>query len=452
MKAFANDARVMIRCGGEPDPRGEAVVYWMQRAQRAADNPALDVAIACANELAKPCVVFLGIVPFYPRANWRHYDFLVSGLSELAEALARRGVGFVLRRHPEHRLAPFLTEVKAALVIGDENPMNEPRAWREKIAEQVRVPLWTVDADVIVPSRLLLKEQFAARTMRPRIHKLLPDFLHPPREQNARHAWTGTLASRVVDSQFLDGFRMDRTVAPVPGRRGGTKEAMRLLHRFIANRLPTYAEDRNDPSLAGTSQLSAALHYGHIGPRTVALAVRDADAPQAQRDAYLEEFIVRRELAINFVHFNPRYETLASCEPWANKTLTAHALDERSPCYSEQRLEQAESHDPLWNAAQKQMVVSGWMHGYVRMYWAKKILEWSPTPEEAYARAVRLNDKYLLDGRDPNGYAGIAWAIGGKHDRAWGERPVFGKIRFMSYESTRKKFDSKGYIAQIAKL
>ena len=245
---------------------------------------------------------------------------------------------------------------------------------------------------------------------------------------------------------------MDRSVAPVPGRGGGAREAQRLLKDFVEHRLETYADDRNDPALAGTSQLSAALHFGHIGPRTVALAVRDAAAPKSQRDAYLEEFIVRRELAINFVHFNDKYETLASCEPWALKTLAEHALDERSPCYSDKQLENAESHDPLWNAAQKQMVVTGWMHGYVRMYWAKKILEWSPTPEAAYARALRLNDKYLIDGRDPNGYTGIAWAIGGKHDRAWGERPVFGKIRFMSYESTRKKFDSKGYIAQIAKL
>lgn len=452
MKAFANDPRVFVRRGGDPDPAGEAVVYWMQRAQRAEDNPALDVAIACANELGKPCVVFLGIVPFYPRANWRHYDFLVSGLADLGEGLAKRGVGFVLRRHPEHQLAPFLSEVKPALVIGDENPMNEPRAWREKVADLVKVPLWTVDADVIVPSRLLLKEQFAARTMRPRIHKLLPDFFHPPHDQNALHAFTRKVTSRPLDAHFLDGFKMDRSVAPVPGRRGGTKEAHRLLQRFVEHRLKTYGEDRNDPALAGTSQLSAALHFGHIGPRTVALAVRDADAPQVERDSFLEEFIVRRELAINFVHFNPKYESLASCEPWALKTLGEHTLDERVPCYSEKRLEDAESHDPLWNAAQKQMVVTGWMHGYVRMYWAKKILEWSPTPEEAYGRAMRLNDKYLIDGRDPNGYTGVAWAIGGKHDRAWGERKVFGKIRFMSYESTRKKFDSKGYIAQIAKL
>ena len=195
--------------------------------------------------------------------------------------------------------------------------------------------------------------------------------------------------------------------------------------------------------------MSAFLHYGQIGPRTVALAVRGADVPAADRDAFLEELIVRRELAINFVRFNPHYDRLEGCEPWACRTLDAHRDDPRRPQYSETRLEQAETHDPLWNAAQCQVVQTGWMHGYVRMYWAKKILEWTPSPEAAMEIAIRLNDKYQLDGRDPNGYAGIAWAIGGKHDRAWGpERPVYGKIRYMSLESTRRKFDSTRYIAR----
>jgi deoxyribodipyrimidine photo-lyase len=185
----------------------------------------------------------------------------------------------------------------------------------------------------------------------------------------------------------------------------------------------------------------------------VALAVRDAEAPSEDRKAFLEQLIVRRELSINFVRFNPHYDRLQGAEPWALRTLDEHRRDEREYRYSEAQLENAETHDPLWNAAQQQMVVGGWMHGYLRMYWAKKILEWTRSPEEAFEIAVRLNDRYELDGRDPNGYTGIAWAMGGKHDRAWGpERPVYGKIRYMSYPSTSRKFDSKAYINRVQTL
>lgn len=182
-------------------------------------------------------------------------------------------------------------------------------------------------------------------------------------------------------------------------------------------------------------------------------SVQKCGAPFEDRSAFLDELIVRRELAHNFVRFNSHYETFHSGEPWANQTLRIHTSDKREYFYSEAQLENAETHDPLWNAAQKQMVLTGWMHGYLRMYWAKKILEWSPSAEVAYDIAVRLNDRYELDGRDPNGYAGIAWAIVGKHDRAWGpERAVYGKIRYMSYASTSRKFDSGAYIANIEAL
>ena len=228
---------------------------------------------------------------------------------------------------------------------------------------------------------------------------------------------------------------------------GGTDAALAALRRFIRERLRGYASGRNRPEIDGTSQLSPYLHFGQIGPHTVALAVRDAPAPAHDRHAFLEELIVRRELAVNFVRYNPKFRTLASIEPWARRTLSEHARDARPFLYTEKQLANAETHDVLWNATQRQMVTSGWMHGYMRMYWAKKILEWSPTASEAYDIAVRMNDRYELDGRDPNGYAGIAWAIGGKHDRAWGpERPVYGKIRYMSFASTSRKFDSRAYI------
>ena len=232
---------------------------------------------------------------------------------------------------------------------------------------------------------------------------------------------------------------------------GGTDQALKRLKSFIRNELANYPIDRNKPERDGTSRLSAYLHFGHIGPHTVALAVQKANAPKAAKEAYLEQLIVRRELAINFVRFNPDYDNFESGTPWAHKSLAEHADDPRK-IYSERQLEDAQTHDPLWNAAQMQMVKTGFMHNYMRMYWAKKILEWSKTPARAFQIAVYLNDKYELDGRDPNGYAGIAWAIVGKHDRPWFERPIFGKIRYMSFNSTSKKFDSKRYIAQMEEL
>jgi len=449
---LSRNPRVTVRRSGPPDPEGKCVVYWMQRGQRAIDNPALDFAIEAANCLRKPLVVFFGLVPFYPHANLRHYTFLVQGIPDLARRLERRGAGLVLRRFPDHHLVKFCEEVRPCLVVGDENPLRETERWRVRAAERLRVPLWTVDADVIVPSRLLEKEHYAARTIRPRIREHLDEFLAPPANPKAEIAWQQpqSVASLPSHFDFLEGFPIDRSVEPNATSRGGTDEALHALSRFVRHRLKGYAVERNRPEIEGTSQLSPYLHFGQIGPHTIATMVKHADALRADRDAFLEELIVRRELAVNFVRFNPRYDRLDSCEPWALRTLKEHRRDGREHVYSERQIENAETHDPLWNAAQKQMVLGGWMHGYLRMYWAKKILEWTPSPEEAFDIAVRLNDRYELDGRDPNGYAGVAWAIGGKHDRAWGpERPYFGKIRYMSYQSTSRKFDSKRYIKQV---
>jgi deoxyribodipyrimidine photo-lyase len=454
IEEFSQNARITVRRAGAPDPSGTCVVSWMQRAQRAVDNPALDVAIRVGNELKKPVVVFLAPVPFYPRANLRHYRFLADGIPDIAEELAARGVGFVLRAYPEHSLLKFCDEVRPAMVIGDENPMREPEQWRVKVTNNLRMPLWTVDADVIVPTKLLLKEQFGARTIRPRIHALLPQFLAPQKKLKAHACWVVPpgLPSLAPEHDFIAGWKLDSSVQSASGWRGGTKLALRALRKFVDKRLADYPETRNHPEQEGTSRLSSYLHFGHLGPLTVALAVQRSNAPTRAKDAFLEQVIVRRELAINFVRFNSFYDSMECMEPWASRSLSEHVRDRRSVLYSERQLEQGETHDPLWNAAQKQMVLSGWMHNYLRMYWAKKILEWSPSVGAAYQRAVELNDRYELDGRDPNGYAGIAWAIVGKHDRAWSDRTVYGKIRYMSLASTGRKFDSKKYIEQIAQL
>jgi deoxyribodipyrimidine photo-lyase len=453
LERLSSNPRVMIRRPGNPDRNGRCVVYWMQRAQRALDNPALEVAVRAANLLQKPCVVFFAPVPFYPHANLRHYRFLNQGIPAIAAGLKKRGIGFVLRCFPDHHLLKFCDEVRPALVVGDENPMREPEHWRVKVAEQLRVPFWTVDADVIVPSKLLMKEQYGAYTASPVIRRLLPEFLQPVGNTRAKFDWTSPrgLKSLKPDIDITERWTLDRSVAPVNDIVGGTDQALKRLKSFIRNELANYPVDRNKPERDGTSRLSAYLHFGHIGPHTVALAVQKADAPKAAKEAFLEQLIVRRELAINFVRFNPDYDNFESGTRWAHKSLAEHAADPRK-IYSERQLEDAQTHDPLWNAAQMQMVKTGFMHNYMRMYWAKKILEWCKTPARAFQMAVYLNDKYELDGRDPNGYAGIAWAVVGKHDRPWFERPIFGKIRYMSFNSTSKKFDSKSYIRQIEEI
>lgn len=442
--------RVTIRRAGAPDPEGKCVVYWMQRAQRAIDNPALNVAVDAANALRKPAVVFFAPVPFYPHANLRHYRFLNEGIVEIARELARKNVGFVLRRFPDHSLLRFCDEVRPALVIGDENPLREPEAWRQKAAQKLRVPLWTVDADVIVPAKLLGKAQYSAHIIRPRIASRLEEFLLAPRNPSAQVKWTQpkSLARLEPDCDITENWPLDRLVSPVPQCRGGSAQAFQRLREFVEFKLRGYSTQRNKPETDATSRLSPYLHFGHISPVVVALAVKQSSAPDADKEAFLNQIITWRELAVNFVRFHPDYDNFECAEPWAHRTLGAHARDPRPVIYSAAQLEHAETHDALWNAAQTQMVTTGWMHNYLRMYWAKKILEWSASPAEAYRTAVRLNDKYELDGRDPNGYAGIAWAIMGKFDRPWFERPIFGQIRYMSCQSTGRKFDSKKYVAQ----
>ena len=447
---LTEDPRVTVRRAGAPDAEGTCVVYWMQRAQRGIDNPALDLAVAAANELGKPVVVFLAPVPFYPHANLRHYRFLAEGIPDIAEDLGKRNIGFVLRRFPEFSLLRFCDEVKAALVVGDENPMRAPESWRRTAARKLRVPLWTVDADVVVPSMLLHKAQYAAHIIRPRLQAQLPRFLVAPQNLSARVSWKkpAGVSSLAPDFDITQDWQLDRSVAPMSKWRGGSNEALRLLRDFLKHKLSGYGTRRNKPENDHTSRLSPYLHFGHIGPITVALAVEKSDAAAADKEAFLNQVITWRELSINLVRFNPDYDNFECGEEWAHRTLARHVKDRRPVMYSETQLENAETHDPLWNAAQMQMVNTGWMHNYARMYWAKKILEWTPSPGEAYRIAVKLNDKYELDGRDPNGYAGIAWSIVGKFDRPWFERPIFGQIRYMSGASTGKKFDSKKYIEQ----
>ena len=243
----------------------------------------------------------------------------------------------------------------------------------------------------------------------------------------------------------LDAVGIATVVAPA-----GPRAAEDRLSTFVEQELDGYASRRNHPDIDGTSRLSSYLHYGHVSAARVVQLAREGAANgacnQEDIDAFVEELVVRRELAHNFVRFNDHASDLTGAPAWAQATLAAHASDPREWLYDLEQLTAAKTHDPLWNAAQRQMMITGHMHGYVRMYWAKKILEWSVDPETAFAHALTLNDAWHLDGRDPNGIVGVAWAIAGVHDRPWTERPIFGTIRYMSLASTGRKFNSRAYI------
>lgn len=419
------------------------------------DNPALDVAIEAANLLVLPVVVFFSVIPNYPHANVRHYHFLGQGLRDVAADAAERGVGFILRRHPNNSLQAFLDEVQAALLIGDENPCREPESWRRVLANNLKLPFWTVDADVVVPSRVFGRTYYLLQHFRPHLKRELPNYLVAPANLKPLHTWQNpkNLESYPVDEDITRGFtKLDRSVQPVDTFTGGTHAAMKRLRQFVDHELAGYEKTRNQPEVKGTSRLSPYLHFGHISPIRIALevnkAVEQGKARPSAAESYLNEMIGWRELSVLFVRHNEHYDSWHCAEPWARRTLEEHAADLRPRRYSLEELEQAQTYDELWNAAQLEMVRNGWMHNYMRMFWAKKILEWAPNPATAFDWAVILNDKYELDGRDPNGYAGIAWAMVGKHDRPWFDRPIFGTVRYMSAASTGKKFDSQKYIRQ----
>jgi deoxyribodipyrimidine photo-lyase len=459
LNAVADDTRITVRRAGAPDPNGRCVVYWMQRAQRGRDNHAVDVAVKAANVLGLPLVVYFAAISNFPHANLRHYAFLQQGLKDIEEDLAERGIAFAMRRAPHESHERFFADAGAAMVIGDENPLREPERWRQELASRLRIPFWTVDADVIVPSKLMERAQYGAYTIRPRLYRLLPDYLHPYENLKAEHEWKRPRGfhSDALDEDITRGWKdLDRSVLPVEAWTGGTHAAHRRLRHFVENSLENYEDSRNRPEQDGTSCLSPYLHFGHLGPLTIALAVEVAVKKHPQlrsaRDAFFNELIVWRELAVNFVRYTKHYDSHECAEPWARRTIAEHARDEREFTYTLSQLEGAKTHDPLWNAAQSQMLHHGWMHNVMRMYWAKKILEWSPDISTAMRHAIYLNDKYFLDGRDPNGYAGVAWAILGKFDRAWNERPIFGKIRYMSGASTGRKFNSKLYMQQMEVL
>ena len=442
------DERVKVLRDGRPS-RGRYVLYWMQASQRSEYNHALEFAIERANELDKPLVAYFGITGDFPDANLRHYHFMLEGLCAAARELEDRGIRLVVRlESPEEGAIKLARD--ASLVVADRGYLRIQKKWRKKVAGSVSCPLIQVETDVIVPVETASpKEDYAAATIRPKIVTRLDRYLVPLRKRKVKRSSLG-LRFRAADPGDADGLvsklKLDRSVGPVPGFRGGTGEARRLLTGFIRRRLDDFAERRNDPGFEWLSNMSPYLHFGQISPLHIALKIKKARSPGTA--AYLEELIVRRELSMNFVYYNPGYDSFRCLPDWARKTLSEHSKDRREYVYTRKQLEEAVTHDPYWNAAQREMVLTGKMHGYMRMYWGKKILEWTRTPEQGFRVAVYLNNKYELDGRDPNGFAGVAWCFG-KHDRPWAERPVFGKVRYMNDKGLRRKFDIEAYVRRI---
>jgi deoxyribodipyrimidine photo-lyase len=427
----------------------------MQMYKRTTHNHALTFAIRKANELQLPLVVYEGLKYYYPWASDRMHTFILEGVEDRRvefECVGARYIFYLQKdgASPKNTVAQLARE--AACIVTDDYPCFIIPEHNRRIAERASVPVFAVDSNGIVPMGKFEKEEYAAYTIRPKIKKLLPDYLEPYKEDHIEIDGVRlevdcpeTIDTDDMIPSLVSECDIDHSVVPSKVYRGGTVHAHIRLKKFVDEILPEYETARNKPDRDGSSRLSAYLHFGFISPLEIALAVKNADAPEAAKEAYLEELIVRRDLSFNLTLRNQNYDSLASLPSWVQETMRKHIGDKRQFTYSLEELENGETHDELWNAAQREMVVTGEMHNYMRMLWGKNVIAWSPTYEVAFETLVHLNNKYCLDGRDPNSYAGILWCFG-KHDRPWMERDVFGTMRYMTSGSTGKKFNSKKYI------
>jgi deoxyribodipyrimidine photo-lyase len=467
--------RVRVLADGPPRATG-AVVLWMQQAQRARANPALAHALAIGALLDRPVAVVVGLTPAYPEATARAYAFMLEGLSEVRERLARRGIGFALGLGEPPDVALAAARGAAVLVV-DRGYLRHQRAWRARVAAEAPCPVVQVEGDAVVPVDVASgKAEFAARTLRPKLWRVLADYLDPVPDAEPTVPWRGgppavapfaDVAAALADPVGLRArLGVDERVAPVSAMfPGGEGAAAERLRRLVDHVLPGYADDRNQPQRDGVSYLGMHLHFGQVSPVEVLRRVqaaadaaregagrtgsgREAGGVERGAEGFVEELLVRRELALNHVERCDDYGAYASLPPWARRTLALHATDPREHVYDDDALLDGATHDPYWNAAMREMRVTGYQHNYMRMYWGKKVLEWSASPEQAYERLLRWNNRFLLDGRDPNSYAGVGWVFG-LHDRPWAERPVFGTVRFMNAAGLRRKADPESYVRKV---
>lgn len=436
--------------------KGEYVLYWMQQAQRAEDNHALEYAIEEANFAGIPLVVAFCLMPDYPDANTRHYTFMLEGLQQTQQTLKDRGILMILK------IGDPVTEVlqlsrKASVIVCDTGYLRHQKSWRNLLASNAGCSVVQVETEVIIPvEQVSHKPEYAAYTIRPKISRLLDQYLKPVHHESVRNA-SNDLAFKGETLNdiplLLKKLHINDGLTTVSDFfTGGTKEAKARFELFLQKKILNYVKNRNKPATSDISQMSPYLHFGQVSALYLALKVKKYEKKYPEAVAcYLEELIIRRELAINFVHFNPNYDSLDCLPAWASKTLEEHSKDPREHDYSLEQLTACQTHDPYWNAAMKEMIATGYMHNYMRMYWGKKIFEWSSTPVQAYKKIIFLNNQYFLDGRDPNSYAGAAW-IFGMHDRAWFERPVFGKVRYMAASGLERKCDIKQYVFKTDQL
>ena len=436
--------------------KGKYVLYWMQQSQRADYNHALEYAIQQANRLGQGVLVAFGLMDDYPEANLRHYTFMLEGLKETQSALARRRVKMVVQKGAPAEVALKLSR-HASVAVCDCGYLRHQKSWRDHLARQADCPVVQVESDAIIPLGVVSqKAEYAARTIRPKIHKHLADYLIDFKSTTVKTSSADLDISGIeldnIDS-VLSNLKIDRTVPAVSTFfKGGTSRARQLFKSFLHQRLSRYVDNRNQPQTDDVSYMSPYLHFGQISALYLALQINRVDSHlEAGKASYLEEMIVRRELAMNFVNYTLTYDSYKCLPNWARQSLAEHTGDPREHVYTRRQLENAETHDEYWNAAMREMKYTGFMHNYMRMYWGKKILEWSRTPEHAYRTTLAINNKYFLDGRDANSYTGVAW-IFGIHDRAWFERPIFGKVRYMAASGLERKCDIKGYVKKVDQL
>ncbi|MFP4533069.1 MAG: deoxyribodipyrimidine photo-lyase, partial [Desulfobacterales bacterium] len=434
---------------------GSYVLYWMQQAQRTEYNHALAYAVQTADELDLPLVVGFVLTPDFPEANLRHYQFMLQGIADVKANLEKADIPFVIQTGEMVASVVKLAE-KAAWVVTDVGYLRIQRQWRDAVAKAIPCLFTAVETDVIVPVAVASeKEETAARTLRPRILKQKDDFFDPvpaPRRRGHPAALPDGMSSAPDPARLLSEIPVNSAVPPVSAFKGGQQAAKIHLNRFIGEQLADYDSLARDPAAQCQSNMSPYLHFGQISPVSIYQEVSRADAPDAAKWAYLEQLLVRRELAINFVHHNPGYDRYETAVPkWAQKSLQTHKSDPRPYVYTRAQFEQALTHDPYWNAAQMEMTATGKMHNYMRMYWGKKIIEWTKDPAEAFDIILYLNNKYELDGRDANSFTGVAWCFG-RHDRPWQERQIFGKVRYMNARGLERKFKIANYVERVNSL
>lgn len=435
------------------------VLYWMQAAQRTEDNHALWYAGNEADRLGLPLLV-LFVLGDFPDADPRHFQWMLIGLKETAARLHDAGIAFSIQRG-DPAVVVAKASTKAALVVCDASPHRWARSARVRLTAVVTVPVVEVDGESLVPVRIAsTKQEWAARTIRPKISAALSVYLAVPRLPlpSPRKSAKGLdvpsedLLLNANDNPGTETPRQNRPLAPTSPVEPAVKKGLPLsgstvaktrLGEFLGKGLESYDKDRNDPNLTGTSGLSPYLHFGQLSALEVAREARAQGGPGLA--AFLEQLTVRRELCRNYCYFRPDdYDAWSAIPPWAARTLLEHTTDPRDYLYTFPEFETAATHDPYWNAAQNQLLCTGTIHNYMRMYWGKMILAWSSSPQEAFKTALSLNDHLALDGRDPNGWAGVAWCFG-LHDRPWPGRAVFGTVRSMSGAGLKRKFDADAY-------